>query len=127
MGYHSRKSQIPSDLVVKSQATDIIGLLLQLFRHPNGVHRSCHHRKSRGAVLSTSAVQWLPLNSMECGKCGIFLAPNLLWDSSKNLRTPYHGTRYEENGPESLFFSLDAKKKITHLQTAGVDTVLGRR
>jgi hypothetical protein len=42
------KSQIPSDLVVKSQATDIIDLLLQLIRHPNGVHRSCHHRKSRG-------------------------------------------------------------------------------
>jgi len=50
--------QIPSDLVVKSQVTDIIDLLLQLVRHPNGVHRSCHHRKSRGAVLSTSAVQW---------------------------------------------------------------------
>src|SRR5262245_57626746 len=46
-----------ADLVVKSQATDIIDLLLQLVRHPNGVHRSCHHRKSRGAVLSTSAVQ----------------------------------------------------------------------
>src|SRR5215471_20676310 len=55
---HYRIYQIPSDLVVKSQATDIIDLLLQLIRHPNGVHRSCHHRKSRGAVLSTSAVQW---------------------------------------------------------------------
>src|SRR5215471_1807710 len=52
-----KTSQIPSDLVVKSQVTDIIDLLLQLVRHPNGVHRSCHHRKSRGAVLSTSAVQ----------------------------------------------------------------------
>src|SRR5215475_8034682 len=51
-------NQIPSDLVVKSQVTDIIDLLLQLVRHLNGVHRSCHHRKSRGAVLSTSAVQW---------------------------------------------------------------------
>src|SRR5262249_2169740 len=51
-------SQIPSDLVVKSQVTDIIDLLLQLIRHPNGVQRSCHHRKSRSAVLSTSAVQW---------------------------------------------------------------------
>src|SRR5215467_12796481 len=40
-------------LVVKSQVTDIIDLLLQHVRHPNGVHRS-----SRGAVLSTSAVQW---------------------------------------------------------------------
>jgi hypothetical protein len=35
--------------------------------------------------------------------------------------------RYEENGPESHFFSLDAKKKITHFQTAGIDTVSGRR
>jgi hypothetical protein len=52
------KNQIPSDLVVKSQVTDIIGLILQLIRHPNDVHRSCRHRKSRGAVLSTSEVQW---------------------------------------------------------------------
>ena len=50
--------QIPSDLVVKSQATDIIDLILQLIGHPNGVHRSCCHRKSRGAVLSISEVQW---------------------------------------------------------------------
>src|SRR5262247_620502 len=50
--------QIPSDLVVKSQATDIIDLILQLIRHQNGVHRSCRHRTSRGAVLSTSEVQW---------------------------------------------------------------------
>jgi len=54
----SQNCQIPSDLVVKSQVTDIIDLLLQLIRHPNGVHRSCHHRKSSGVVLSTSAVQW---------------------------------------------------------------------
>src|SRR5215475_1604145 len=52
------KYQIPSELVVKSQVTDIIDLLLQLVRHPNGVPRSCHHRKSRGTVLSTSAVPW---------------------------------------------------------------------
>src|SRR5437870_8136953 len=51
-------SQIPSDLVVKSQATDIIDLILQLIRHQNGVHRSCRNRTSRGAVLSTSEVQW---------------------------------------------------------------------
>ena len=43
-----RNFQIPSDLVVKSQATAIIDLLLQLIRHPNGVRRSCHHKKSRG-------------------------------------------------------------------------------
>jgi hypothetical protein len=46
-----------NDLVVKSQDTDIIDLILQLIGHPNGVHRACHHRKSRGAVLSTSEVQ----------------------------------------------------------------------
>jgi hypothetical protein len=44
--------------VVKSQVTDIIDLVLQLIRHPNNVHRSCHHRKSRGTVLSTAAVRW---------------------------------------------------------------------
>jgi hypothetical protein len=32
--------QIPSDLVVKSQVTDIIDLLLQLIKHPNGGSRT---------------------------------------------------------------------------------------
>ena len=57
----SRKSpisQIPSDLVVKSQVVDIIDLILQLIEHLNGVHRPCRNRKSRGAVLSTSEGQW---------------------------------------------------------------------
>jgi hypothetical protein len=53
-----KHSQIPSDLVVKSQATDIIDLILQLIRHQNGVHRSCRSRTPRGAVLSTSEAQW---------------------------------------------------------------------
>ena len=53
----NNKCQIPSDLVVKSQSTDIIDLILQLIGHSNGVHRACHHRKSRGAMLSTSEVQ----------------------------------------------------------------------
>jgi hypothetical protein len=53
-----RLFQIPSDLVVKSQAADIIELILQLIGHPNGVHRPCRNRKSRGAVLSTSEGQW---------------------------------------------------------------------
>jgi hypothetical protein len=43
-----------NDLVVKSQVADIIDLILQLIGHPNGVHRPCRNRKSRGAVLSTS-------------------------------------------------------------------------
>src|SRR5262249_43408954 len=46
------------DLVVKSQAADIIDIILQLIRHPNGVHRACRHRKSRGALLSPSEVPW---------------------------------------------------------------------
>src|SRR5262249_50918728 len=50
--------QIPSDLVVKSQIVDIIDLILQIVGHPNGVHRPCRNRKSRGAVLSTSEGQW---------------------------------------------------------------------
>src|SRR5215471_15766686 len=53
-----RKRQIPSDLVVKSQVADIIDLILQLIGYPNGVHRPCRNRKSRGAVLSTSEGQW---------------------------------------------------------------------
>src|SRR5262245_19644687 len=55
---NSGKFQIPSDLVVKSQVADIIDLILQLIGHPNGVHRPCRNRKSRGAVLSTSEGQW---------------------------------------------------------------------
>src|SRR5262249_31535420 len=56
--FPKRNSQIPSDFVVKSQATDVIDLILQLIRHQNGVHRSCRNRTSRGVVLSTSEVQW---------------------------------------------------------------------
>ena len=47
-----------NDLVVKSQVADIIDLILQLIGYPNGVHRPCRNRKSRGAVLSTSEGQW---------------------------------------------------------------------
>jgi hypothetical protein len=44
--------------VVKSQGTDIIDLLLQLIKHPNGIHRACRNRKSGFAVLSTAEIQW---------------------------------------------------------------------
>ena len=44
--------------MVKSQLADIIDLILQLIGYPNGVHRPCRNRKSRGAVLSTSEGQW---------------------------------------------------------------------
>jgi hypothetical protein len=56
--YVSRIFQIPSDLVVESQAIDIIDLIVQLIRHQNGVHRSCRNRTSWGAGLSTSEIQW---------------------------------------------------------------------
>jgi len=45
----------------------LLGPLLQLIKHPNGVHRSCHHRKSRGVRCSQHLQSsGLPLNSMEC-------------------------------------------------------------
>src|SRR5215813_4437419 len=49
---------IPPDLVVKSQATDIIDIILRLVRRPNGVYMACSNRKSRGELLSPSEVQW---------------------------------------------------------------------
>jgi len=36
--------------VVKSQPTDIVDIVLQLIRRPNGAHRACHSRKSRGEL-----------------------------------------------------------------------------
>src|SRR5437867_13100362 len=51
-------TQIPPDLVVKSQPTDIVAIVLQLIRRPNGAHRACHSRKSRCEPFSTSEVQW---------------------------------------------------------------------
>jgi transposase len=64
----TRFFQIPSDFVVKSQATDIIDLLLQLIRYPNGVHRSCHHRNQGVRCSQHLQSSGLPLNSVECGK-----------------------------------------------------------
>ena len=51
-------SQIPPDLVVKSQATDIIEIIVQPIGPPNSVHRAYRYRKSRGELLSTSEVPW---------------------------------------------------------------------
>jgi hypothetical protein len=59
--------------VATSQGTDVIDLILQLIGHPNGVHRACHHRKSRGAVLSTSEVQ--QATTKFDGVWNIFIAP----------------------------------------------------
>ena len=55
--FHDETTQIPPDLVVKSQVADIIDSILQLIRCPNGVYRACRKRKSRGALLAISAVQ----------------------------------------------------------------------
>src|SRR5712691_4710314 len=54
----ARNIQIPSDLVVKSQLIDIIDVILQLIKRPNGVQMACRNRKSRCELLSTSEVQW---------------------------------------------------------------------
>src|SRR5205823_11698748 len=56
--FRHKKYQIPPDLVVKSQPADIVDIVLQLIRRPNGAHRACHSRKSRGEPFSTSEVQW---------------------------------------------------------------------
>jgi len=61
--------QIPPDLVVKSQVTDIIDIILQLIRRPNGVHRAWRNRKSRSELLSTPEVQWSTTKSD--GVCNI--------------------------------------------------------
>ena len=53
-----RMAQIPPDLVVKSQVTDIIEIIVQPIGPPNSVHRAYRYRKSRGELLSTSEVPW---------------------------------------------------------------------
>jgi hypothetical protein len=60
--------QIPPDLVVKSQPTDIIDPLLELIKRQNGVHMTCSNRKSRGELLSTAEGQWSTTKSD--GMCG---------------------------------------------------------
>jgi hypothetical protein len=44
--------QIPPDLVVKSQAIDIVGLILLLIQGQNVVETSRRHRKSRFELIS---------------------------------------------------------------------------
>src|SRR5215510_4783678 len=73
-GETHEKYQIPSDLVVKSQGIDIIYLILQLIRHPNGVtgHIATENRGGRRSQHLQSS--GLPLNAMECEKYrGIYL------------------------------------------------------
>src|SRR5207249_9196311 len=52
------KTQIPPDLVVKSQPTDIIDIILYPIKRPHGIHRACSVRKSRDELLSTAEVSW---------------------------------------------------------------------
>ena len=60
-------------------------------------------------------------------KCGILLASNLLGVSPMRLPIPCHCRRYEENGQEGKISLWMPKKKITHLHTAGINTVSGHR
>ena len=60
------KKQTPPDVVVKSQAVDIIGLTLPLIRGQNVVETSRRHRKSRVELLSPSQGHWfIPKPSMQ--------------------------------------------------------------
>src|SRR5207249_8299558 len=52
------KTQIPPDLVVKSQPTDIIDIILYPIKRPHGINRACSVRKSRDELLSTAEVSW---------------------------------------------------------------------
>jgi hypothetical protein len=47
-------SQIPPDLVVKSQAIDMAEIILSRIRRPNAVQTLCRNRISRFEQLSTS-------------------------------------------------------------------------
>jgi hypothetical protein len=54
MSKSSRKTQIPPDFVVKSQAFDIAEVILALIRQPNVVSTLWRNRQSRREWLSTS-------------------------------------------------------------------------
>jgi hypothetical protein len=53
-GIDNRKTQIPPDLVVKSQTIDITGGVLSLIRRPKGVQTLHRNRKSRLELLFLS-------------------------------------------------------------------------
>jgi hypothetical protein len=58
-----RKIQIPPDLVVKLQLTDITDIILCPIKRPNSVHVACSVRRSRGELLSTAESQWFTTKS----------------------------------------------------------------
>ena len=59
----TRPSQIPPDLVVKSQAIEIVEVILSRIRRPHVIHTLCRHRKARCELLSTSEAHWFTTKS----------------------------------------------------------------
>ena len=57
------KTQIPPDLVVKSQAIEIVEVILSRIRRPHVIHTLCRHRKARCELLSTSEAHWFTTKS----------------------------------------------------------------
>src|SRR5207244_10815310 len=53
-----RQPPTPPELVVKSQAIDIIEVILSRIRGPHVIHTLCRHRKARCELLSTSEAHW---------------------------------------------------------------------
>ena len=51
--------QIPPDFVVKSQAADIVEVIVSEIRRQNVSQRLWSNRNSRGELLSTSEAHWL--------------------------------------------------------------------
>src|SRR5262249_48373998 len=71
----SKLDQIPPDLVVKSQAIDIIGLILSLIKRKTSLTTSRRPRKSSFGCSHYPRVIGLPLNSMESGIFRLRAAP----------------------------------------------------
>jgi hypothetical protein len=86
-----KNTQILPDLVVKSQITDIIDIILQLIRYADGVHRACRNRKSRGELLSPSKGQWSTTKSD-----GVCYFPLYSW----SMTSCDHGRRGEPTHAE---------------------------
>src|SRR5438874_2079599 len=54
---------IRSGTVVKSQAIDIVEVILSRIRRPHIIHTLCRHRKARCELLSTSEAHWFTTKS----------------------------------------------------------------
>jgi hypothetical protein len=89
-----RNWQIPTDLVVKSQAIDIAEINSSRIRRPNAVPMLCRNRISRFAQLSTSEAHWSTTKSDGMWKC-IFnagLIPNIK-ENPRNRKHPKRGRK----------------------------------